>query len=75
VEHLLKSLSFTNILTDCSNIDKDKKISRQKLLAAMTALLAYQLQGNSTASERKACLWYQDKVFLPNKQSFKKAEF
>ena len=75
VEHLLKSLSFTNILTDCSNIDKDKKISRQKLLAAMTALLAYQLQGNSTASERKACLWYQDKVFLPNKQSFKKDDF
>lgn len=70
--HLLKTLSFAKTISNCLKQDKDREISQQKLISGIAGLLAYQLQGHSTASERKTYLWYKNQVFLAGKQNFNK---
>lgn len=75
VGHLFKKLSFSKIFKQALKKDKEKKLSFDKAINALTALLAFGLKSNSAISERATFLWYKNKVFLPRKQALAKDDF
>lgn len=67
VNHVLSSLSLNEIIRNVFKGQKDKKISEEKLLFALTAQIAYHLHSFVPHSELAINRWYQDKLFLKGK--------
>ena len=63
----LKNLSLDKIIQGSYAKAKKKKISRDKFMAAVTAILARRFYPRSDTSERETHKWYRDSVYLPGK--------
>lgn len=66
-EHLLKSLSLDKIISGSPKKVFQKKISPEKFMAALSAVLAFRLIPRNDASERATHHWYTGNVYLPDK--------
>lgn len=74
--HILKNLSLDKIISGSyAKATGRKKISRDKYLAAVTAILSRRFYPRSDTSERETHRWYTDKVFLPEKISLTDEDF
>lgn len=65
--HILKSLSLDKIISGSQSKALKKKISTEKFIKTVTAILARRLTPGNDASERSTHLWYTDRVYLPDK--------
>lgn len=65
--HILKRLSLDEIISGSQSTALKKKISAEKFMAAVTAILTRRLYPRNDASERSTHLWYLDDVYLPGK--------
>ncbi len=76
-DNILSSLSLKKIITDIFKQKRDKKLREEKLLSALTASLAYHLHPSIPHSEAAINNWYQNKLFLKdkNKISLTKDDF
>src|SRR3989338_10406332 len=74
-EHIIKVLSLDKIIRSVQRMSLKKKISSEKYLAAITAILAYRLIPRNDASERSTHLWYSSSVYSPNKLSLTDEDF
>lgn len=61
--HILHMLSLDTIITTLAGADTTKKVSQEKILPIVTALLAHRLANRTDASERSTYQWYTTKVF------------
>lgn len=71
----LKNLSLDRIISGSQSKAFKKKISSQKYLACITAILAQRLYPGNDASERSTHLWYTTSVYLPDKLSLTDEDF
>lgn len=63
----LKNLSLDKIIEGSQTKALKRKISAEKFLTAVTAILAHRLIPRNDASERSTHLWYTTSVYLPDK--------
>lgn len=75
VKQILKNLSLDKIISGSQAYAKQKEIALYKFMTAVTALLSHRLIPQSDISERAACSWYQNHIFLPRKQTLLKDDF
>lgn len=66
-KQILKNLSLDKIISGSHAKAKKKKISTDKYMAAITAILARRFYPRNDASERSTHQWYTDKIYLPDK--------
>lgn len=66
-KQVLKNLSLDKIIRGSHANAKRKKISQDKYMAAITAILARRFYPKNDASERSTHQWYTDKIYLPDK--------
>lgn len=64
---ILKNLSLDKIISGSYANAKRKKISRDKYMAATTAILARRFYPRNDASERSTHNWYSNNLYLPDK--------
>jgi len=72
---ILRNLSLDKIIQGSHAKAKRKKISWDKYLAAVTAILARRFYPRSDASERSTHAWYRDSVYLPDKIALTDEDF
>lgn len=65
--HILKKLSLDKSISGSQSRALKKKISPEKFMAAVTAILARRLYPRNDASERSTHIWYSNDVYLPDK--------
>lgn len=73
--HILKRLSLDKIISGSASKALKKKISPEKYLAAVTAIIAYRLYPRNDASERSTHNWYTNNVYLPGKIALTDEDF
>jgi transposase len=73
--HILKNLSLDKIISGSQSKALKKKISKEKYLSAITAILAHRLTPGNGASERSTYHWYTKKVYLPDKITLSNEDF
>ena len=71
----LKNLSLDKIIQGSLSYAFKKEISREKFIAAVTALLSHRLVPQTDVSERGTHTWYEKRVFLPQKQPLYLTDF
>ncbi len=67
-DHIISTLSLDKIIGDAYQKTKNRKIGLDKLQTCFSALIARHLHPVSTVSERATQIWYQNRLFLKNKQ-------
>lgn len=72
---ILENLSLDKIIEGSYVKAKRKKISRDKYLTAVTAILARRLYPRNDASERSTHNWYTNSVYLPDKITLSDEDF
>lgn len=73
--HILKNLSLDKIILRSQSKALKKKISKEKYLSAITAILAHRLTPGNGVSERSTYHWYTKKVYLSGKISLSDEDF
>ena len=72
---VLKNLSLDKIIQGSYAKAKKKKISRDKYMAAVRAILARRFYPRSDTSERETHKWHSNSVYLPDKVSLTDEDF
>lgn len=75
VRQTLKNLSLDKIISGSRSKASEKEISEEKFTASAIALLSHRLIPQTDISERAACNWYQNHLFLLHKQTLLKDDF
>lgn len=73
--HVLKNLSLDKIIQGSHAKVKRKKISREKFMAAVIAILSRRFYPRSDTSERETHRWYSQSVYLPGKIALTDEDF
>lgn len=71
----LKNLSLDKIIQGSYAKARKKKISPDKFMAAVTAILTRRFYPRSDASERETHKWYSNSVYLPDKKVLTDEDF
>jgi len=71
----LKNLSLDKIISGSHTKAKQKEVSLDKFMAAITALFTYRLTPRTDISERATVSWHNTHVFYPDKQNLTTDDF
>ena len=71
----LKNLSLDKIISGSHTKAKQKEISLDKFMAAITALFTYRLTPRTDISERATVSWHNTHVFYPDRQNLTTDDF
>lgn len=74
-DHVLRTLSFDQILKHIHSKAGKTKLSFTKFQTAVKALIAYHLHPAPSISERATCFWYGERLFLKEKIPLGKDDF